>query len=299
MTLAQSPVSQWQENEQSSALQQQHHSKHPRAHHPRQTAAPTAPYQHAALENITDPPRPSGVSRSQYRQEDLSISSYDEAYGSLAEQDRGYGNARLGPVGSIDQNQFRASPNEDYVPAEQSVPASQTPAIQSPFFRKGQTYARPDTLQTLTDDSRGHSRPSKQPLFQPQAQDPPLHVTQQRTAPFEPVYPSHLRNIDYNPPPLTTSGPICRPDRLSASSFSQLQSRQSAQTPRARVSLPPNSARAPERLRGNQDGALSRIQGVRGLASKQSQPSMFAAGPAYGVSRELYSAAGSRRSVRG
>lgn len=292
------PVHQWQEFNGAEPNQHQYLTV-PGAHDHSYTPVQPTPYQNnAATSNRHTQPRPHDSIRSLRHLHDSQISSYGESYGTAAQQTEVHRDVRPLPTGSIAQDQVRALPAQGYVPPEQPVPAVRTAAMQSPFFRNGPARARPDSLQTLAHESQDLSRPPKQPLFQAQAQRQPSHATERRPAPDQSAYQPPLRYSQYHhPPPQTPLGPIHRPDRP-PSVFSYAPSRISPQTPRGRVSLPPNSVRAPTYVHGNQDGALSQIQGIRGLASRQSKPSAFATQPAYGVSRELFSAAGSRRSVR-
>ena len=240
--------------------------------------------------------------------DDPRVTSYDDAYGSLAEQDITQIRRRPQLMSTTAYEPNRISPTTDHMPYKHQVPQTQAAVIRSPFFKAGSAYTRPDTVRTPTRGSYSIAQDGPaRPEFEIRALAQPSFSTGLRLSEENyPKYrspqghPEHQQQRDFVLPqtPRNAGGFLQRPDRPPPTSASYAPGQPQTTMSRTRVSLPPNKGRMAGSSYASQDGALLRIQGVRGLSSQQGQPPAYAQPQAFGMSRQLFSAADGRRSVR-
>ena len=255
-----------------------------------------------------DHPSTSGARVDQFQHKDnrARISVYDEAYGPLAEQERPQYQFGLtadrreayqaGFDPSIDGHGFNHAPNHDV-----SSNRTRSPFLKRPAYME--TQASHPTAHESNSRYRGplpQQSPSTYEVANPTPLAAKLHEAKEKQPAHVAVNPheDEGRRGLYAPPqiPQSTHGFLQRsnpaPSRMAYGPIAS-----PAKTQRSRISIPPTNSRMGTSYSG-QDAALSQIQGVRGLASRQSQ----AYGPVHsqplGAARQLFSAAGSRRSVR-
>lgn len=265
---------------------------------------PTTPGHVQAAEILSKPVRFSNAF------DDQRVPQFDEVCGTLAEQGFGQSRHKL-PSGTVPTyNQSQPVHADEYTNYGHHLELVQPAAIRSPFFKTGNAYARPDSMRPPARGAYTQVRDGRQrvnsPFFGSGAPQDSSVSARLRGAAAEPS-PSQFHQEHANPhqysfaPPQTSQHSQLfhrQADCPPPSATSHAPTRPQTNTQRGRVSLPPHRSRM-ALLRGAQDGALSRIQGVRGLTSRQDQlPSYGPQPPAFEASRQLFSAAGARRSVR-
>lgn len=173
----------------------------------------------------------------------------------------------------------------------------------SHFFSAGPTIARPETLRPMRLEPRSdvadwqQMRPAYRPIEEPSSRV--LIRADENVDYRQPIkhYRESLQQASAQPQTSRRLPPFLRqPDRGALSSGYGGRRPPHTNAVRSRVSLPPRTMRAMP-LNGQPDGALSGIQGVRGLGSQRGRPTPYAPPSAYEARQQFVSAIGSRRSV--
>lgn len=228
------------------------------------------------------------------------VTDYDEAYGPLAGQGRVQHRWRPRARMSATQDPHRAAQSAEYATPERQRAYVPEAVTRSPFFQRTSLLAAPDAARSanrLGERLQGFEQgppigqmPNVRLHARERAQVLPVltqrHIEHQHQAPYQPRTPLHPQGF------------FQRQSRPPTFELPQTRRKGGSNNIRNRVSLPPSSDRAPVLSFGDQDGALSRIRGVRGLTSRQSQRGGLAPSPTFVTPRQVFSAAGSRRSVR-
>lgn len=211
------------------------------------------------------------------------VTAHDETYGFLAEQGRVQDRRRPEMRRMATQDRHQILQSAEYATFERQRPYVPQAVTRSPFFQKGSFHGTPDAigsskrLRTLEPGQPIEQVPSLRLHLLGEDQIVPRltrwHAEQQHQGPVPPQKP-------HNP-----QGFFQRQSRPPAFGAPQTRSRAEPNKLRSRMSLPPNSGRAAVPSFGDQDGALSRIQGVRGLTSRQSQSVGLAPSPTFATPR--------------
>lgn len=232
--------------------------------------------------------------------------SYDKVYESLMEQE--HPEQRFGLTaggGEAYQPGFDLSTDIHGVNHTPNHHVSSN-ITRSPFFKRP-AYVEPQashhTAHEINSRCRGPS-PQQSPSMYGLANPTPFAARLREAKEKRPAYIAvdsheHEGRREFYAPPQTTQGTHGFLQRsnppLSRMAYGATAS--PAKTQRSRISLPSTNGLMGTAFSG-QDAALSQIQGVRGSVSRQGQPYGPAPSQPFGASRQLFSAAGNRRSVR-